>query len=555
MITNSFDLNEEQFYQLPLNERKLHLLSKIVTEGGLDNKLKSMRAKISEYKELVSILELDSQITELIQTIQKKKFSNGFYFDVDDYRFLSSDGKTILKEIKSFFSDTLVWNITKSQFELIYSSTSSFLEERYLIISSFELDKTEFCELLEFLVGDISLDNCYQKFDGSILKHIKKRLITGYKDKDFNCQYLNYTVQTPEECLVELTNQIETDFKRYSNIDFDLFVNKQTPIPMVKVVIPILKERFETDKSTIPFVFYCSHETIELFCDPGKMNYKERFDLVIEVLQKNLQTEGFDKVKCEKFFKLLFISPKDIFNYLLDDKKLQEYLKWVVKRDVNILNNKTQPPHPETISDKEASDFDKLLILMNLFNIKLQDLSIFKRISSDVFNDFSEKITISPVLFSGVEDSRMKRYSIFGSIQLLAGLFSNIMIDFDIYFTERNPTSIKKFFNDTLLKTYWDFTKDVKWIQDTKKESGIINLNFNIKHSFESKKEIEELEHTLSKFDKVTNLSLPVTVTVSYKPQVVMKAKSECQKFDKISDYFNGYHYKNTATINTIFCG
>lgn len=527
----------------------------MVTEGGLDNKLKSMRAKISEYKELVSILELDSQITELIQTIQKKKFSNGFYFDVDDYRFLSSDGKTILKEIKSFFSDTLVWNITKSQFELIYSSTSSFLEERYLIISSFELDKTEFCELLEFLVGDISLDNCYQKFDGSILKHIKKRLITGYKDKDFNCQYLNYTVQTPEECLVELTNQIETDFKRYSNIDFDLFVNKQTPIPMVKVVIPILKERFETDKSTIPFVFYCSHETIELFCDPGKMNYKERFDLVIEVLQKNLQTEGFDKVKCEKFFKLLFISPKDIFNYLLDDKKLQEYLKWVVKRDVNILNNKTQPPHPETISDKEASDFDKLLILMNLFNIKLQDLSIFKRISSDVFNDFSEKITISPVLFSGVEDSRMKRYSIFGSIQLLAGLFSNIMIDFDIYFTERNPTSIKKFFNDTLLKTYWDFTKDVKWIQDTKKESGIINLNFNIKHSFESKKEIEELEHTLSKFDKVTNLSLPVTVTVSYKPQVVMKAKSECQKFDKISDYFNGYHYENTATINTIFCG
>ena len=157
MITNSFDLKEEQFYKLPLNERKLHLLSKIVAEGGLDNKLKSMRAKISEYKELVSILELDSQITELLQVIQKKKFSNGFYFDVDDYRFLSSDCKTILKEIKSFFSDTLVWNITKSQFELIYSSTSSFLEERYLIISSFELDKTEFCELLEFLVGKLAV--------------------------------------------------------------------------------------------------------------------------------------------------------------------------------------------------------------------------------------------------------------------------------------------------------------------------------------------------------------------------------------------------------------
>ena len=183
MITNSFDLKEEQFYKLPLNERKLHLLSKIVAEGGLDNKLKSMRTKISEYKELVSILELDSQITELLQVIQKRKFSDEFYFDVDDYRFLSSDCKTILKEIKSFFSDTLVWNITKSQFELIYSSTSSFLEERYLIISSFELDKTEFCELLEFLVGDISLDNCYQKFEGSILKHIKKRLITGYEGK------------------------------------------------------------------------------------------------------------------------------------------------------------------------------------------------------------------------------------------------------------------------------------------------------------------------------------------------------------------------------------
>ena len=157
MITNSFDLNEEQFYKLPLNERKLHLLSKVVAEGKLDEKLKSMRTKISEYKELVSVLELDSQITELIQTIQKMKFSNGFYFDVDDYRFLSSDCKTILKEIESFFSDTLVWNITKSQFELIYSSTSSFLEERYLIISSFELDKTEFCELLEFLVGKLAV--------------------------------------------------------------------------------------------------------------------------------------------------------------------------------------------------------------------------------------------------------------------------------------------------------------------------------------------------------------------------------------------------------------
>lgn len=555
MITNSFDLKEEQFYQLPLNERKLHLLSKIVAEGGLDEKLKSIKTKISEYKDLVSVLELDSEITELLQTIQKTKFSNGFHFDVDDYQFLSGDCKTILKEIKSFFSDTLVWNITKSQFELIYSSTSSFLEERYLIISSFELDKTEFCELLEFLVSDISLDNFYQKFEGSILKHIKKRLITGYKDKDFNCQYLNYTVQTPEECLVELTNQIEIDFKRYSNIDFDLFINKQTPIPMVKVVIPILKEKFETDKSTIPFVFYCSHETIQLFCDPGKMSYKERFDLTVEVLQKNLQKEGFDKVKCEKFFKLLFISPKDIFNYLLDDKKLQEYLKWVVKRDVNVLNNKTQPPRPETISDEEVSDFDKLLILMNLFHIKLQDLSIFKEISSNRFNDFSEKITISPVLFSGIEDSRMKRYSTLGTIQLLVGLFSNLTIDFDIYFTERNSTSIKKFFSDTLLKTYWDFIKDVKWIQDDKQESGIINLNFNIKHSFESKKEIEELEHTLSKFDKVANLSLPVTVTVGYKPQVVMKAKSESQKFDKISDYFNAYHYENTATINTIFCG
>lgn len=157
MITNSFDLKEEQFYKLPLNERKSYLLSKIVAEGGLDEKLNSMRSKISEYKELVSVLELDSQITELIQTIQKMKFSNGFYFDVDDYSFLSSDCKTILKEIKSFFSDTLVWNITKSKFELIYSSTSSFLEERYLIISSFELDKTEFCELLEFLVGKLAV--------------------------------------------------------------------------------------------------------------------------------------------------------------------------------------------------------------------------------------------------------------------------------------------------------------------------------------------------------------------------------------------------------------
>jgi hypothetical protein len=160
LITNSFDLKEEQFYKLPLNERKSHLLSKIVAEGGLDEKLNSMRSKISEYKELVSVLELDSQITELIQTIQtiqKMKFSNGFYFDVDDYPFLSSDCKTILKEIKSFFSDTLVWNITKSKFELIYSSTSSFLEERYLIISSFELDKTEFCELLEFLVGKLAV--------------------------------------------------------------------------------------------------------------------------------------------------------------------------------------------------------------------------------------------------------------------------------------------------------------------------------------------------------------------------------------------------------------
>lgn len=59
--------------------------------------------------------------------------------------------------------------------------------------------------------------------------------------------------------------------------------------------------------------------------------------------------------------------------------------------------------------------------------------------------------------------------------------------------------------------------------------------------------------HLLSKI--VAEGGLDVTVTVSYKPQVVMKAKSECQKFDKISDYFNGYHYENTATINTIFCG
>ena len=174
MITNSFDLKEEQFYKLPLNERKLHLLSKIVAEGGLDEKLNSMRSKISEYKELVSVLELDSQITELIQTIQKMKFSNGFYFDVDDYPFLSSDCKTILKEIKSFFSDTLVWNITKSKFELIYSSTSSFLEERYLIISSFELDKTEFCELLEFLVGKLAVyTNVKKKYETiSVFLHL-----------------------------------------------------------------------------------------------------------------------------------------------------------------------------------------------------------------------------------------------------------------------------------------------------------------------------------------------------------------------------------------------
>ena len=137
-------------------------------------------------------------------------------------------------------------------------------------------------------------------------------MITGYEGKDFNCQYLNYTVQTPEECLVELTNQIETDFKRYSNIDFDLFVDKQTPIPMVKVVIPILKERFETDKSTIPFVFYCSHETIELFCDPGKMNYKERFNLTVEVLQKIYEQKTLTKLNV-KSFSSCYLSHQKIF--------------------------------------------------------------------------------------------------------------------------------------------------------------------------------------------------------------------------------------------------
>ena len=243
MITNSFDLNEEHFYKLPLNERKLHLLSKIVAEGGLDEKLKSMRTKISEYKELVSVLELDSQITELIQTIQKKKFSGDFYFDVEDFGFLSEECQSILNEIKSVFgADSLVWNITNSQFELVYTVTSDFYRERYLLISeSVKMTKIEFCDWLKFLLNQISLDDFYHLFEEFILERVKKRLIIEYSEKDSQNHYLNYTVQTPEECLDELVRKIQNDIEKYSQIDFDLFYDKQRFIPMAEIASPILK--------------------------------------------------------------------------------------------------------------------------------------------------------------------------------------------------------------------------------------------------------------------------------------------------------------------------
>lgn len=555
MITNSFDLNEEQFYKLPLNERKLHLLSKIVTEGGLDEKLKSMRAKISEYKELVSVLELDSQITELIQTIQKKKFSNGFYFDVDDYRFLSSDGKTILKEIKSFFSDTLVWNITKSQFELVYTATSDFYRERYLLISeSVKMTKIEFCDWLKFLLNQISLDDFYHLFEEFILERVKKRLIIEYSEKDSQNYYLNYTVQTPEECLDELVRKIQNDIERYSQIDFDLFYDKQRFIPMAEIASPILKERFEKDKTTIPFAFYCSDETIKLFCEPSKMSYQERFNLAVEVIQANLTSEKFKKVHCENFLELLLISPEDIFNHLLVNKKLQEYIGWIVKRDISVLNGETKPPHPETISEEYANYFDKLLLLMSSFNIKLQDLPIFKEISNNIFERFEQKIVLSPKIILEKADYSHRVNStgdsIFYTLQRLIEVFSNITINLEIHFTEKDTTSIGKFFSKFLLGKCLDF---VKWSQKIKESSGTVNLSFTINHSFESKKEIQKFENTLSKFDKAVNLSLPATVTVGYKPRVMMKAISESQKIDPISEYFKYSYYNGTATINTVF--
>ena len=556
MITNSFDLNEEQFYKLPLNERKLHLLSKIVAEGGLDEKLKSMRTKISEYKELVSVLELDSEITKLLQIIQKKKFSDGFYFDAEDFSFLSEECQSILNEIKSLFGvDTLVWNITNSQFELVYAGTSDFYRERYLLISeSVKMNKIEFCDWLKFLLNQISLDDFCLLFETFILERVKKRLIIEYSEKDSQNHYLNYTVQTPEECLDELVEKIQNDIERYSKIDFDLLYDKQKFIPMVEIASPILKERFEKDKTTIPFSFYCSDETIKLFCEPSKMSYKERFNLAVEVIQVNLTSEKFKKVHCENFLELLFISPEDIFNYLLTNKKLQEYIGWILERDISILNGETKLPHPETISEEEASCFDKLLLLMSSFNIRVQDLPIFEEISKNLFEHFEKEIVLSPKIILEKTDYSHRVNStgdsIFNTLQRLAELYSNININLEIYFTEKDTTSIGKFFSKFLLGKCLDF---VKWSLGYRKPSGTINLNFNINHSFESKKEIQKFENTLSKFDKAVNLYLPATVTVGYKPRVMMKAMSESQKIDQISEYFKYSYYNDTATINTVF--
>lgn len=556
MITNSFDLKEEQFYQLPLNERKLYLLSKIVAEGGLNNKLKSMRAKISEYKELVSILELDSQITELIQTIQKKKFSGDFYFDAEDFGFLSEECQIILNEIKSVFgADSLVWDITNSQFELVYTVTSDFYRERYLLISeSVKMTKIEFCDWLKFLLNQISLDDFYHLFEEFILERVKKRLIIEYSEKDSQNHYLNYTVQTPEECLDELVRKIQNDIERYSQIDFDLFYDKQRFIPMAEIASPILKERFEKNKTAIPFAFYCSDETIKLFCDPSKMSYQERFNLAVEVIQANLTSEKFKKVHCENFLELLLISPEDIFNHLLVNKKLQEYIGWIVKRDISVLNGETKPPHPEIISEEEVNYFDQLLLLMSSFNIKVQDLPTFGEISKNLLENFEREIVLSPKIILEKADYSHRVNStgdsIFNTLQRLAELYSNININLEIYFTEKDTISIRKFFSKFLLGKCLDF---VKWSLGYRKPSGTINLNFNINHSFESKKEIQEFENTLSKFDKAANLYLPLTVTVGYKPRVMMKAMSESQKNDQISEYFKYSYYNDTATINTVF--
>lgn len=452
---------------------------------------------------------------------------------------------------------SLVWNIINSQFELVYVGTSGFYQERYLLISdSFKIDENEFCECLNFLLGKITIDSFYQKFEGSILKRVKERLIIEYSEKDSKNHFLNYTVQTPEECIVELVDKIQNDLERYSELDFYLSSDKQKLIPMVEAVVPILKENFEKDKTTIPFVFYCSNETIKLFCEPSKMSYKERFDLAIEIIQTNLTSENFGKVYCENLLELLFISPKDTFNHLLGNKKLQKYIGYIIERDIIILNGETKPPHPETISEEEANYFDELLILMNSFHIKIQDLPIFKEISNNV--NFKKEIVLSPKIFLERADYsyrvNLTGESILRAIQPFVEFFSDITINLEIHFTEKDISSIGKFFSKFLLGKCLDFVKELKWYQDNKELPGTINLNFNINHSLENEKDIDKFKNTISKFDKAVNLTLPTTVTgVEYKPKVLMKAKLECQKFEKISDYFNHSFYNDKVNLNTIF--